>query len=99
MHENDNPQAHIQHPEAPSVVSREEYGCAYQQWFQLTVRFLGSKGLSSDTATEIAQSTWTRGWERRRQLRDSAYLLTWVNSIEELARRSTPQHTHRPTPR
>ncbi len=81
MHENDNPKAHIQHPEAPSVVSREEYGCAYQQWFQLTVRFLGSKGLSSDTATEIAQSAWTRGWERRRQLRDSAYLLTWVNSI------------------
>jgi len=65
----------------PTGVSREEYGCAYQRCFPLTVRFLGSKGLSSDIATEIAQSAWTRGWECRRQLRDSAYLLTWVNSI------------------
>jgi RNA polymerase sigma-70 factor (ECF subfamily) len=64
-----------------SVLTREEYGCAYQRCFPLTVRFLGSKGLSSDTATEIAQSAWTKGWERRGQLRDSAFLLTWVNSI------------------
>jgi len=68
-------------PEASTVVSREEYGCAYQLGFQLTVRFLGSKGLSSDIATEIAQSAWAKGWERRRQLRESRCLLTWVNSI------------------
>jgi Transposase IS66 family len=54
----------------PTGVSREEYGCAYQRCFPLTVRFLGSKGLSSDIASEIAQSPWTRGWECRRQLRD-----------------------------
>src|SRR5260370_13186521 len=65
----------------PTVLTREEYGCAYQYCFPLTVRFLGSKGLSSDTATEIAQSAWTRGWECRRQLRDTSFLLTWVNSI------------------
>jgi DNA-directed RNA polymerase specialized sigma24 family protein len=64
-----------------TVVSREEYGRAYQRWFQLTVRFLGSKGLSSESATEIAQSAWTKGWECRRQLRDLTCLLPWVNSI------------------
>jgi RNA polymerase sigma factor (sigma-70 family) len=83
MHQVNN--SHAQAPPdcaaVPTVVSQEEYGCAYQQCFPLTVRFLGSKGLSSDIATEIAQSAWTKGWECRSQLRDSAYLLTWVNSI------------------
>jgi RNA polymerase sigma factor (sigma-70 family) len=69
------------HPESIDVVSREEYGHAYQRFFQLTVRFLGSKGLSSDSAMEIAQSAWSKGWECRRQLRDATCLVTWVNSI------------------
>ena len=34
-----------------------------------------------DFATEIAQCSWTKGWECRSQLRDSECLLTWVNSI------------------
>lgn len=82
MHQrNDSHAPTVTDRKATAVVSRDEYSCAYQRWFQLTVRFLGSKGLSSDIATEIAQSAWTRGWECRRQLRDSTYLLTWVNSI------------------
>lgn len=81
--------------EVPPVVSREEYGCAYQEWFHLTVRFLGSKGSSNDIATEIAQAAWTRGWECRRQLRDSAYLLTWVNSIALNSYRGFLRHEHR----
>jgi DNA-directed RNA polymerase specialized sigma24 family protein len=68
---------------------REEYGCAYQKWFPLTVRFLGSKGLSTDAAQEIAQAAWARGWEHRGQLHDAAFLLTWVNTIAlNLYRRS-----------
>jgi RNA polymerase sigma factor (sigma-70 family) len=96
MHQINNPPAAISPDrEPPPVVSREEYGCAYQRWFQLTVRFLGSKGLSSDIANEIAQSAWTRGWERRCQLRDSAYLLTWVNSIALNAYRGLLRHEQR----
>jgi DNA-directed RNA polymerase specialized sigma24 family protein len=60
---------------------REEYGSAYQKWFPSTVRFLVSRGLSDDTAKEIAQAAWVRGWQCRSQLRDAAFLLTWVNSI------------------
>ena len=60
---------------------REEYGCAYQKWFPLTVRFLVSRGLSHDAAREIAQAAWVRGWQCRSQLRDATFLLTWVNSI------------------
>lgn len=60
---------------------REEYGCAYQKWFPLTVRFLVSRGLSHDAAKEIAQAAWVRGWQMRSQLRDAASLPTWVNSI------------------
>ena len=65
------------------------------EWFHLTVRFLGSKGSSNDIATEIAQAAWTRGWECRRQLRDSAYLLTWVNSIALNSYRGFLRHEHR----
>src|SRR5712692_963594 len=68
-------------PTAGTHISREEFGCAYERWFHLTVRFLTAKGLSRDAAIEIAQAAWTRGWECRGQLRDSAFLLTWVNSI------------------
>jgi len=82
LHERQEPQNEaLSEAESSIVVTREEYGCAYQRGFQLTVRFLGSKGLSSDFATEVAQSAWSKGWECRRQLRDATCLLTWVNSI------------------
>lgn len=64
-----------------SYTLREEYGCAYQKWFPLTVRFLISRGLSHDAAKEIAQAAWVRGWQCRAQLRDAGFVLTWVNSI------------------
>lgn len=62
-------------------MTREEYGSAYQCGFNLTVRFLVSRGLSYDTAQETAQAAWTKGWERLAQLRDSSMVLTWMNSI------------------
>jgi RNA polymerase sigma factor (sigma-70 family) len=82
VHQLNNPHASALHdPAEPIVVSREEYGRAYQRWFSLTVRFLGSKGLSSEIATETAQSAWSKGWECRCQLRDSTCLLSWVNRM------------------
>jgi RNA polymerase sigma factor (sigma-70 family) len=62
-------------------MTREEYGQAYQRGFNLTVRFLVSRGLSYDTAQETAQAAWAKGWERLGQLRDSNMVLTWMNSI------------------
>src|SRR5919199_4743249 len=62
-------------------MTREEYGSAYQRGFNLTVRFLVSRGLSYDAAQETAQAAWAKGWERLGQLRDSNMVLTWMNSI------------------
>ncbi len=62
-------------------MTREEYGSAYQRGFNLTVRFLVSRGLSYDSAQETAQAAWAKGWERLGQLRDSNMVLTWMNSI------------------
>ncbi len=62
-------------------MTREEYGLAYNKGYNLTVRFLVSRGLSYDTAQETAQAAWVKGWERLEQLRDPNMVLTWMNSI------------------
>jgi RNA polymerase sigma factor (sigma-70 family) len=62
-------------------MTREEYGNAYKKGYNLTVRFLVSRGLSYDGAQETAQAAWVKGWERLGQLRDSNMVLTWMNSI------------------
>lgn len=62
-------------------MTREEFGAAYQRHFRRTVRFLMTKGLCGDTAQEIAQAAWTRGWERLSQLRDSGMLPMWLNRV------------------
>jgi RNA polymerase sigma factor (sigma-70 family) len=62
-------------------MTREQYGQAYQKGFNLTVRFLVSRGLAYDSAQETAQAAWVKGWERLSQLRDPTMVLTWMNSI------------------
>lgn len=62
-------------------MTREKYGQAYQGGFNHTVRYLMSHGIGEDTARDVAQSAWTKGWERRGQLRDDGLLVTWVNAI------------------
>ena len=62
-------------------MTREEYGAAYKKGYNLTVRFLVSRGLSYDSAQETAQAAWVKGWERLGQLRDQNMVLTWMNSI------------------
>jgi len=39
-------------------MTREQYGQAYQKGFNLTVRFLVSRGLAYDAAQETAQAAW-----------------------------------------
>ena len=62
-------------------MTRDEFGAAYQRSFRKTVGYLMARGLSIDTAQEIAQAAWTRGWERLAQLRDSRMLLMWLNRV------------------
>jgi len=62
-------------------MTRDDFGKAYQRGYNLTVRFLVSRGLPYDTAQETAQAAWVKGWERIGQLRDQSMVLTWMNSI------------------
>ena len=62
-------------------MTQGEFGTAYLDGCNRTVRFLLSRGLSEDAARETAQAAWARGWERRAQIRDDQKSLTWVNSI------------------
>ena len=71
-------------------MTRGDYGRAYEEGFEPTVRFLVSKGVPLDSAEETAQAAWTRGWERIDQLRDEDAVRTWVNTIAlNMYRRNT----------
>lgn len=62
-------------------MTRDEYGAAYEQDFERTVRFLKLHGASGSWPEEIAQAAWVKGWERLSQLRSAGMVLMWVNSI------------------
>lgn len=64
-----------------STMTREAYAQAYQEGLPLTLRFLLSRGVTRDTAEEISQAAWMRGWERLGQLRSDDLISTWVNTI------------------
>ena len=59
----------------------DEYGKAFEAGYDMTVRFLISRGAAPDLAEEFAQAAWSRGWERVNQLRKPESVGTWVNSI------------------
>ena len=65
----------------PTTVGREIYSDAYQQGYNLTKRFLLSRGVPFESAEEDAQAAWVRGWERLDDLRNPDRLVTWINSI------------------
>lgn len=65
----------------PNGVTREDFGTAYEQGCRRTVRFLRSRGVPLESAQDIAQTAWLRGWERLYQLRDEKLLGTWINTI------------------
>jgi RNA polymerase sigma factor (sigma-70 family) len=64
-----------------SPLSEHDFGNAFTEGYQMTFRFLLSKGAPSDLAEELAQSAWAKGWECRAQLRTPTTLGAWVNSI------------------
>jgi len=69
-------------------MTREGYGQAYRRGFNLTVRFLISRGVPRDMARDIAQAAWAKGWERLSQLRNESMVITWVNAIAMNVHRS-----------
>jgi RNA polymerase sigma-70 factor (ECF subfamily) len=54
---------------------------AFQRGFSLTVGFLQSRGADCDTAEEVAQAAWTRGWEMRHQIVSENSVVSWINTI------------------
>ncbi len=79
-------------------MTNDRYGTAYQRGFDLTVRFLISRGLQRDNAEEVAQAAWVKGLERLSQLRDESFVVMWVNTIalnvyrNSLRRKPLPAH-------
>jgi RNA polymerase sigma factor (sigma-70 family) len=64
-----------------NLCSDSDFGSTFLSGFERTVRFLQSLGARRELAEEIAQAAWTRGWERRDQLRKESSIVAWVNSI------------------
>lgn len=64
-----------------TIVPTDRFGDAYRAGYQTTRRFLLSRGAAADTAEEIAQAAWAKGWECRYQLQQPEMLGVWVNSI------------------
>lgn len=62
-------------------MTRENYGEAYQQGFNVTRRFLLSRGIPKESASEVTQAAWAKGWERLEQLRNDDMVVTWINAI------------------
>src|SRR5277367_1298782 len=73
---------------AITTMTRDAYGQAYHQGFDMTVRFLISRGVPSEPARDAAQAAWVRGWERLSQLRNESMVVTWVNTIAMNVHRS-----------
>jgi len=67
--------------ENAETITQEAYAAAYQRGYNMTVRFLASRGVADDKAQEAAQAAWAKGWERREKLRNPKMVITWVNSI------------------
>lgn len=67
--------------EADATFSQDQFAAAYRLGFSRTVRFLQSSGVQYELAEETAQAAWSRGWERRGQIRNPAAVSIWVNSI------------------
>lgn len=74
-------QENTEPPLPTTTINPEQFRKAYQQGFERTVRFVGSRGVYPGIAEETAQAAWTKGWQRRAQLRNPKKILPWINTI------------------
>jgi DNA-directed RNA polymerase specialized sigma24 family protein len=72
----------------PQKLSADAFAEAYKRGLSTTERFLISRGCHPDTAEELAQAAWVKGWQHLGQLRQPSLLTNWVNSIALNLRRS-----------
>jgi len=63
------------------LIQEDEFAQAYRRGFNATLRFVRSMGANVDTAEEVAQAAWVRGWQCRSQLMNKHAAGQWVNSI------------------
>lgn len=73
-------------------MTAEQYAAAYDQSFQIAVRFFVSRGLRYDDALETVQAGWAKGWEKRHQLREPAAVLPWIISVSKNLRYTALRH-------
>ena len=78
-----------QSAQSQGQMTEQYFANSYRRGFPRTLRFLVSRGIRRDEAFDVVQAAWTKAWERREQLRNPAFLLTWVNSIALNAYRTT----------
>jgi DNA-directed RNA polymerase specialized sigma24 family protein len=57
------------------------YANAYQKGFKVTLRSVRFLGANAETAEEVAQAAWARGWQCRKQLHCPELVGAWVNAI------------------
>jgi RNA polymerase sigma-70 factor, ECF subfamily len=67
--------------ESPLQLSGDQFGEVFRNCFRRTVSFVASLGAPGDSAEEIAQAAWVKGWECREQLRNVDSVAAWINSI------------------
>ena len=63
------------------LLQEAHFELAYKKSFLGTLRFIRSMGANSDTAEEVAQAAWARGWQCRRQLLKPELVVAWINAI------------------
>ncbi len=57
------------------------YASAYKKGFNVTLRSVRFLGANAETAEEVAQAAWARGWQCRKQLHCPELVGAWVNAI------------------
>ncbi len=67
--------------EEREVITLAQFEAAYRSSFSRTVNRLAARGVSRETAEDLAQAAWARGWEYREQLRNPSLVSWWVGSI------------------
>lgn len=63
------------------TLQEDDFAVAYNKSFLSTLRFIRSLGANSDTAEEVAQAAWVRGWQCRHQLIHLELIVAWINTI------------------
>ena len=64
-----------------SCLDESNFATAYNKGFTVTLRSVRFLGASAETAEEVAQAAWARGWQCRKQLQCPELVGAWVNAI------------------